>query len=162
MRSLRKQESVGLLVGAALRAIKRAVLARTRPSGLESRRFWVLVAVLESRAASPHELAARLHVDEPTISRTLRALSTRGFVRVERDPRDRRRALVRPTAQGVRLGRSILPLAADIRASIVRGIGAPTQRAMREGLHRIILNMERARSGGPRAVVPPARRRKAG
>lgn len=159
---MRKQESVGLLVGAALRAIKRAVLARTRRSGLESRRFWVLVAVLESRAASPHELAARLHVDEPTISRTLRALASRGCVRVERDPRDHRRALVCPTTEGVRLGRSILPLAADIRASIVRGIGASTQRAMREGLLRIIHNMERARSGGPRTAAPSARRRKAG
>jgi DNA-binding MarR family transcriptional regulator len=52
---------------------------------------------------SPGELARRFDVSLPTVSKTAAALERRGWVVREPDPHDRRRVLIRITADGERV-----------------------------------------------------------
>ncbi len=154
MGSLSRQEPVGLLLGAAVRGIKRVVTARARSLGFTARQYWVLVAILETDAPSLGALAARLRIDEPTASRVIATLVRRGLVRVEPVPSDRRRTRLCPTAKAEALRRNLVTLAGEIRGAVVTGLGPARQEALREGLRHVISNMERAL-----AATPGGRRR---
>jgi DNA-binding MarR family transcriptional regulator len=141
------QEYVGLLIAAARRRIKQAVLARATAHGLTAQQFWFLVALRERPGISQAELAARVRSDAPTVSRVVTALTRRRLVRVEEDPRDRRRASLRLTPAGERLGDLAAETAGEIRAAIVAGMKAEEVDALRAGLQRVIANIERWEHG---------------
>ncbi len=140
---LSRQEYPGLLIAVARRRIKQAVLARAAPHGLSTQQFWVLVHLQERAGLSQRELAARMDVDAPTVSRVLAALITRGLVRAEEDPEDRRRTRLRLTPAGRDLGRTLATDAAEIRRGVVAGMSGPEVDALRAGLRKVIDNVGR-------------------
>ena len=158
MQSLQRQEPVGLLLGAAVRRIKQAVTARAEAFGLASRQFWVLVAVLETDGLSLHELAARLRIDEPTASRVVAALVRRRLVRAEADPADRRLTRLRPTRSAQALRRDLFATAAEVRGAVVAGFRPAEEEALRQGLRRVVANVERFRASAAGAPVRAAGR----
>ena len=158
MQSLPRHEPVGLLIGAAVRRIKQAVTARVQPFGLASRQFWVLVAVLETDGPSLRELAARLRIDEPTASRVVAALTRRRLVRVEADPGDRRLTRLRATPSAQALRRGLFAAAAEIRGAVVAGFRPAEEEALREGLRRVVANVERFRASAGGAPVRSEKR----
>lgn len=140
---LSRQEYPGLLIAVARRRIKQAVLARAAPHRLSTQQFWVLVHLQERAGLSQRELAARMDVDAPTVSRVLAALITRGLVRADEDPEDRRRTRLRLTPPGRELGRALAADAAEIRRGVVAGMSAPEVDALRDGLRKVIDNVGR-------------------
>ncbi len=140
---LSRQEYPGLLIAVARRRIKQAVLARASPHGLSTQQFWVLIHLQERAGPSQRELAARMDVDAPTVSRVLGALIARGLVRAEDDPEDRRRSRLRLTPAGRELGKTLAADAAEIRRGVVAGMSAPEVDALRDGLRKVIDNMGR-------------------
>jgi DNA-binding MarR family transcriptional regulator len=153
---LPQHEPVGLLVGAARRAIKQAVGRRVSRFRLTPQQFWLLVAIQEGRTTSLGQLAERMGGDQPTASRVVAALVRRKLVRVDEDPADRRRARLSPAPGGDALRPALSAVAAEIRAAVVRGMDAGEQEAVRAGLRKVISNMELLDREGP------ARRRRAG
>lgn len=149
MGSLSRQEPVGLLVGAAVRGIKRLVTARAGALGFTARQYWVLVAILETDAPSLGALAARLRIDEPTASRVIATLVRRRLVRVEAVPGDRRRTRLCATRRAEAMRPALLALAAEIRGTVVAGLPPARQEALRAGLRHVIANLERALSASP-------------
>ncbi len=149
MQVLPEQESIGLLVAVTRRRIKQAVGRRVRSQGLSAQQFWLLVAIVEREGQSLRELAERLRTDQPTTSRIVTTLIGKKLVREEGDPRDRRRCCLRLTAAGRTLAERLHPLALEVRAAIVGGLGPSDQAALRNGLRKIIHNMDRFEKRGP-------------
>src|SRR2546428_341117 len=77
---LQEQEYVGLLIGAARRSIKQAVLRAARPLQLTPPQFWFLNAARELPGASLGDVARRQHMDPPTASRIAEGLAERGVL----------------------------------------------------------------------------------
>jgi DNA-binding MarR family transcriptional regulator len=140
-------EYVGMLIAAARRRIKQSVLARAAEHGLTVQQFWFLVALRERPGISQAELAERVRADAPTVSRVVTALTRRRLVRAEPDPRDRRRASLRLTPAGERLGDLATATAREIREAIVAGMSEAELDALRGGLRRVIDNVERWERG---------------
>ncbi len=138
-----QEEYVGLLIAIARRRIKQAVLRRVARHRLALQQFWILVALRESPGISQSELAEQIHVDAPTASRVIAALTERELVRVELDPRDRRRSLPRLTAGGEKLVRELAAVAQEVRSAVVRDMSEAEVGALRRGLRKVISNMDR-------------------
>ena len=149
---LREQEYVGLLIGAARRSIKQAVLRAARPLRLTPPQFWFLNAVHELPGASLGDVARRQLMDAPTASRIAEGLEQRGLLRVEPDPRDRRVVRLLLTTSGVRLAQRIAPIALGVRDAAVRGMTAREQEALRAALHKVVRNLDQFAAEQPAAA----------
>src|SRR5690349_19587669 len=119
---LLEQEYVGLLIGAARRSIKQAVLRAARPLQLTPPQFWFINALRELPGASLGDVARRQLMDPPTASRLAEGLQQRGLLKLEPDPRDRRVVRLALTPSGVKLAQRIAPIASSVRAAVVRGM----------------------------------------
>ena len=139
---LPQQEYVGLLIGAARRSIKQAVLRKVRPLRLTPPQFWFLNAARELPNATVGEIARRQRFDAPTASRLAESLSARGLLRMSADPRDRRAVRVSLSPAGVKLAQRIGPIAEGVREQIVQGMSAREQDALRGLLRRVIQNLD--------------------
>ena len=133
----------GLLIAAARRAIKQAVLARISGRQLTAQQFWLVIGVDEHPGISQAELAGRVRADPPAVSRALATLAERGIVRSDPDPDDRRRTCVHLTQAGRRLARELEPLAREIREAVVAGMSAEEIAALTAGLQRVVTNLDR-------------------
>jgi len=147
------QEYLGLLIAVARRRLKQAVLSRVDRRRLSVQQFWMLIALAEQSGISQARIAERLHADAPTVSRTLSALLERRLVRADLDPSDRRRTCIWLTPAGQRLAAELAATAAEVRAAVIEGMSSKEIAAVREGLLRVIANLERFE-----AHAPPRRR----
>jgi DNA-binding MarR family transcriptional regulator len=151
---------LGLLIGAVRRSIKQAVTRRLRRRRLSAQQFWLLVALHEQPGPSLRELAEGRLMDSPTASRIVTLLLRRGLVRLEADPRDRRRRSIRLTARGTALARELHPLALQVREAIGAGFSEAEAEKLRGMLLRMISNVERFDGRGSSGTRPPAGRRR--
>ncbi len=150
------QEYLGLLIAVARRRLKQAVLSRVARRHLSVPQFWMLIALSEQPGISQARLAARLHSDAPTVSRTLSGLLERRLVRVDLDPADRRRTRISLAPAGRRMVEDLAPLADEIRAAVIAGMSTDEIAAVREGLRRVIDNLERYEAhAAPRRRLSP-------
>jgi MarR family transcriptional regulator for hemolysin len=133
----------GLLIAAARRRIKQAVLARIAGRQLTVQQFWTIVALDERPGLSQAEIAGRVRSDAPSVSRALAALAERGLVRASPDPADRRRTCVVLTPAGRRLARQLAPIAGEIRDAVVDGMSPEEVAAVTAALQRIVENLDR-------------------
>jgi DNA-binding MarR family transcriptional regulator len=151
------QDYPGLLIAAARRKITQAVSARLAGHRLNPHQFWITIAIAEHRGLSQAELAARLRMDAPTASRAVAGLVTRGLVRANEDPADRRRTRLVLTAAGERLVRELAPIAREVREAVIAGMSEPEVAALRSSLQRVLQNLEQLEA----APVQVSRRRRA-
>jgi MarR family transcriptional regulator for hemolysin len=154
---LQEQEYLGLLIGAARRSIKQAVLRHARPLRLTPPQFWLLNAARELPGAPLGLIARRQRIDPPTASRLAEGLARRGLLRIEPDASDRRLSRVWLTPAGTRLGGRIAPIAAGVRAAVVQGMARREQDALRASLRKVVQNLEAFAE-----EAQPAARRRAG
>ena len=133
----------GILIAAARRRIKQAVLARVNERGLTPQQFWILIAIHETPGVSQIAIAERIFADAPTVSRAIAPLVDKGLARAEADPSDRRRARLSLTPAGARLARSLHPIAREIREAIVAGMTPEEVQALNAALDRVVTNLDR-------------------
>jgi DNA-binding MarR family transcriptional regulator len=117
----------------SIAAVARMFEVTLESVGLTIQKFRVL-AYLDQAPATPSELAYRLTVQAPTVTRLVAGLSELGYVSREVDGSDRRRSVLRVTRAGRRaiaqastasqaaLDRILAPLAPRDRAAVDRGI----------------------------------------
>ena len=145
---LPEQESVARLIVLARRRLKQASGRRAAAFGLSAQQFWVLVHVDSADGPPLCHLWDQLRIDAPTASRIVSALSRRGLLRATADPGDRRRMRLRLTAKGRALAARLRPMAAEVRASVVRDLTTAETRELRRLLHRVIASLDRDDSEG--------------
>jgi DNA-binding MarR family transcriptional regulator len=131
-----------------------------RRRGLSSPQFWLLVALHEQPGPSLRDLASRRLMDSPTASRIVERLARRGLVRMQADPRDRRRRSIHLTARGTALARDLAPLARRLRRAVVHGFSETEVEALRLLLRRVVDNMERFEKRGRAGAGRRAARRR--
>lgn len=133
----------GLLIAAARRRIKQAVLARIADRRLSFQQFWMIITVEEQPGIFQAEIAARVRADAPSVSRALTALVERGVLRADPDPDDRRRTCVFLTPAGKRLARQLAPVAREIRETVIAGMSPAEIAMLTSSLQRIVANLDR-------------------
>jgi DNA-binding MarR family transcriptional regulator len=117
----------------SIAAVARMFEVTLESVGLTIQKYRVL-AYLDQAPSTPSELAYRLTVQAPTVTRLVTGLAERGYVSREVDGNDRRRNVLRVTGAGRRaiaqasaasqaaLDRILAPLAARDRAAVERGL----------------------------------------
>ena len=133
----------GILIAAARRRIKQAVIARVGDRGLTPQQFWILIAIHETPAVSQSAIAERTFADAPTVSRAIAPLVERGLARAATDPADRRRTQLTLTPSGAKLARSLAPIAREIRETVVAGMTDAEVEALNAALDRVVSNLDR-------------------
>jgi DNA-binding MarR family transcriptional regulator len=103
----------GRLLATAARLVEHAWLEALDELGL-SHAGLVALHLLGEEPTNQTALAERARVENQTMSRTLDRLEREGFVARERDPRDRRRHIVRRTAAGARAWEAARTLEEDV------------------------------------------------
>jgi len=139
---MQQQEPIGLLVAAARRSIKQAVLRQVKPFRLTPQQFWMLVAAAENEQLKLGDHARRVRVDAPTASRLAGTLVKLGYFEAVPNPDDRRCVSMRLTRKGHELAAKLQPIAAEVRESVRRGMTPDEIEQVRRGLRKVIENME--------------------
>jgi len=139
---LPQQEPIGLLLASLRRRQRQAVEARVRDLKLSSQQFWLLVALCERQGASLADILAALPMDQPTASRIVAAICRRKLVRIQNDPKDRRRRLMTLTPKGQQFAERCLSVAAQVRQAIVGRFSPDEITTLRGWLRRIVENLD--------------------
>jgi DNA-binding MarR family transcriptional regulator len=132
---------IGLLAALVARSVRQFVAARAEPLGLSIQQFWAIVAIAENACPSQADLAARLHVDEATACRVVRALGEAALVTPTRDPDDRRRVRIRLAPAGEALARQLVPAAREVRGVIDSALSAEERLATIASLRKVLARL---------------------
>lgn len=94
------------------RRVRDAVEQALSTQNTTLREFWVLTCLIEESAASQSHLSDTLAIDASDMVRLIDSLEERGWVKRERDPRDRRRQIVASTKKGTKVHKDLASLVA--------------------------------------------------
>lgn len=95
---------------------------RLRPTGQSAARMETLAAILNSPPLSPQvDIARRLRIEGPTLTRMLDALEKDGLVERVPDPADRRTKQLRVTESGEAILGEIFDIADEMRGRLLEG-----------------------------------------
>jgi len=133
---------LGTLAAAVRRRLKHVVGARLTPYDLTIQQFWVMLVLLEQGPSSLHPLAQQVWMDDPTASRVVKAMVTRGLLRTQPDPKHGRRILISLTPSALPMAQELQNLAAEIKAGLVTGLTLDEQALVRKGLFTMIANLD--------------------
>ena len=103
----------------AARSITQHYDRRLRPAGLRATQFTLLVVLARGERVPLHRVAERLGLERTTLTRNLRPLLAKGFVRV--DPgEDGRERLIAITPRGIAAVTAALPRWRQAQRSVAR------------------------------------------
>lgn len=122
----------GRLLSTASRLIERAWIDALDERGLSHAGF-IALHIIGEMSTNQTDLAARAHVENQTMSRTLDRLEREGYITRERDKSDRRRHVITRTPEGAAVWESARNLEAEVFPQ------ASDSRALREALLELII-----------------------
>jgi DNA-binding MarR family transcriptional regulator len=106
------------------------------PLGLRSREFWLL-AIAGLGNAPQNEVASLCGLDPSSVVAVLDSLESRGWLRRQRNPRDRRIQWVQRTEAGDRLFQRALPRARRAEAQQMAMLSAAGQRQVLAAMRKL-------------------------
>jgi DNA-binding MarR family transcriptional regulator len=107
------------------------------PLGLRSREYWLL-AIAGPGNVSQHEMAELCGLDPSSLVAVLDDLERRGWVRRQRNPRDRRMQWVQRTEAGDQLFNRALPRAQRAEARQLAVLSAAHQRQLVTAMRKLV------------------------
>jgi DNA-binding MarR family transcriptional regulator len=123
--------------------------ALQRRSGLSSPQAWALTILDGDRGLSLRDLAERMYAHPSTVSGIVDRLESRGCVKRETDPRDRRGIRLSVTPAGRRLLRSSPPPVQVGLRRVLVSMPTPRLRLLRESLEEVARGAELERVEAP-------------
>jgi len=123
----------------AARAVTQVYDHYLRPTGVRPTQMAVLAALAELGEATPRTLGEMLVLEKTTLTRELKGLGHRRWVRIDRNPADGRERPVRLTPKGRRQVSRAIPAWKVIQARITRALGRDWNR-----FHAILDRVARA------------------
>lgn len=114
-----------------------------RGTDLTPEQYFMLYRLNEGDGRSQIELADRVLVDRPNVTRLVDALEKKNLVRRGADASDRRKSLVYLTPDGRRLIRKLLKLIVTARKRIFSGVTAREVEQLMSVLMRVETNIQR-------------------
>jgi DNA-binding MarR family transcriptional regulator len=133
----------------AIRRVMRAVDLHSRQlarrHGLTGPQAVVLREVSRSGGITAGELARRVSLSKATITDIVARLEKRSLLRRLRDSQDRRKVIVRPTANGVHLVEDAVPLLQETFSKRFAGLDPAEQRQLLAAMQRVAELMDARR-----------------
>lgn len=125
------------LIGAVSRAIRSSLDRRLLPHGLHAGQDAILGCLWERDGATPGQLARRLGLTTPTVTRAVQRMSIAGLVERRADDDDRRMVGIWLTPRGRALRRVVPPIVARARADAFADLSARDQALLAGLLGRV-------------------------
>jgi DNA-binding MarR family transcriptional regulator len=107
------------------------------PLGLRAREFWLL-AIAGAGNISQQEMAGLCGLDPSSLVAVLDSLERRGWLRRQRNPRDRRMQWVQRTGAGDRLFTRALPRAQRVEAQQLAVLSPTHQRQLMAAMRKLV------------------------
>jgi DNA-binding MarR family transcriptional regulator len=126
----------------AARSVRTALSRSLGESGLYAGQDGVVLALAEHDGLTPGQLAVRLGVKAPTMTRTIGRMEAQGFVERRADGQDGRLTKVHLTENGQRIVESIGQSVADCGAMAVKGFSEKEVRALLKLLRAVEQNLQ--------------------
>jgi len=139
---LSPERNVGLLIKHVHILLHRVIDLHACPMGLTANQWRPLLLILHRGIDTPAELARALDVDTGATTRMLDRLESKGFVRRERVPEDRRVVKIVLTDEGRAVADRILPTIAQTLNIHLSGFSEDEIRMLIALLKRMIANGE--------------------
>lgn len=143
------QQSIGHWLMLAAKDYERALNAALVPTGITWRQAQVLGWLAYEEELTQTDLAERLAIEAPTLVGILDRMERDGWICRHDCPTDRRKKIIRPTAQAEPVWEKILSCAQGVRASAAKGLAEAERLTLIELLRRVRNNLQ----GVPRAVA---------
>lgn len=106
------------------RLFTRALQGRFAAHGVAVGQWPLLLHLWDEDGLTQKELSRRVHIEEPTTTRTLDRMERDGLVRRARNPRNRRQVNVFLTERGRSLRDELVPYALEVNAVATYGLSA--------------------------------------
>jgi DNA-binding MarR family transcriptional regulator len=113
--------SVGFQVRMTHRMMQRALQAKIAPAGATLGMWYFLRALWNEDGLTQRELSDRTGTMEPTTMSAIQSMEEKGLVERVRNKSDRRKINVFLTEKGRALEQDLLPVAADVVATAIKG-----------------------------------------
>jgi DNA-binding MarR family transcriptional regulator len=126
----------------AARSVRTALSRNMSDSGLYAGQDGVILALAEDDGQTPGQLALRLGVKAPTMTRTIGRMEAQGFVERRADGHDGRLTKVHLTENGQRSVESIGQSVADCGALAVKGFSEKEVRTLLKLLRAVEQNLQ--------------------
>ena len=130
------EDQVGFLMRVAMQR-HTSIFMSLMPHGLTQTQFAALAKLIEVGTCSQNHLGRLIYLDATTIKGVVERLGTRGLVRIEINPKDRRRSMIVVTKRGCRAVNEAIVLAHRITAETL----APLKRHEQRQIVRLLQNM---------------------
>lgn len=152
------RSSVGRHLSVAAKSVRAVLAHRLAEAGSTFGTWTVLAALQASGPLIQRELAERLFIEGPTLTRQLTRMESDGLVVRTRSETDRRAATVELTDRGRRLFRRLATVVIEGNAQLLDGFSAAEIETLRGMLDRIQRNATAGRPGRPAdaATAPEA------
>ena len=135
------EETTGYLLAKVCRAHRGSVGALLSGLGLHVGQEMVLLELWKADGLKGSELAERLGVEPPTVTRMTRRMESCGFVERRPDPSDARSFRVHLTEKGRTLGEPVAHIWREAEKKTLRGINPEETLVLRRLLVRIRENL---------------------
>lgn len=136
------EERVGRLLALTAKAVRARFEAELAADGASLATYVVLHDAVAATGLSQRELAERIGLEGPTLTRHLDRMEAEGLIVRRRDPHDRRVWRIEPTAAGRRLYERLRRTADRLERTLTSGLEAAEIQALRDLLTRLRENME--------------------
>jgi MarR family transcriptional regulator, organic hydroperoxide resistance regulator len=135
-----QQRDVFRTLGNTVRTVRARVDRSLQQTGLRLGQFQVLRHLWETDGLTPREIAARLDVEMPTVTRTVQRMIRDGLVRREAHQSDARSVRIYLTKRGTELQPMLDELIEQETERAMRGFDEEDRQALIEMLDRISEN----------------------
>ncbi len=136
-------DTIGVLLSDSARLLRRRFDARAKAIGVSRAQWQVLIALARAEGSSQAALAERLEVETITVGRMVDRLEDAGLVERRADPADRRAWRLFLTGRAHDLLAALQPIAAEVRAEMLAGLGEAEQASLHGLLQRLRANLSR-------------------
>lgn len=147
---MKQQSDVFATIGATVRAVRARLDRSLQDAGLRLGQYQLLRLLWEQDGMTPRELAERLDVEMPTVTRTVQRLLRDGFVRREAHPEDARSVRIYLTPRGEELRERTSRILATETEHALHGFSTAERQDLIALMERITENV-RHDDGTPRA-----------
>jgi DNA-binding MarR family transcriptional regulator len=130
-------------MGVAVRALRARVDRALQAHGLRLGQFQILQMLWKEDGLTPRELAERLAVEMPTVTRTVQRMVRDGLVRREANPIDARSVRILLTTHGLEVRDVVSGVLEDETTNALDGFSPPECDAFVDFLDRVARNARR-------------------
>jgi DNA-binding MarR family transcriptional regulator len=140
------------LIRGVNRRLEQALEAQLKPRGMSLHQYRVLEALAERNGLPMGDLATRLFIDGPTLTKIIDRMVASAEVYRGPDPHDRRKVLIFLSRRGTGHFKDIRSFIASIQQDILNKLGASDAAALKSLLSELLTGPA---SSDPRAAAGP-------